>query len=87
MPRKKSKNRLNGPQKSGELDVRTDASLAAASSSDTVITNLAADDSLANQNKLKLLQEMFDQKLDPDVVQMVFQECNFNGLLILFSII
>lgn len=84
MPRKKSKNRLNGPQKSGELDVRTDASLAA--SSDTVITNLAADHHLADQNKLKLLQEMFDQKLDPDVVQMVFQECNFNGLLILFSI-
>ena len=85
MPRKKSKNRYNGPQKSGELDLRTDASLAA--SSDTVITNLAADDNLADQNKLKLLQEMFDQRLDPDVVQMVFQECNFNGLLILFSII
>ncbi len=55
------------------------------SNEDTVITNLAAnDDNVSAMDKLKVLQEMFSDRIEPDVVHDVFQEYAFNGIHISF---
>jgi hypothetical protein len=48
---------------------------------DTVITNLCAtDDNVSPLDKLKVLQEMFNDRIEADVVHDVFQECSYNGI-------
>ncbi len=50
------------------------------SSEDTVISNLAANDyNSTPMERLKILQEMFANRLDPDIIEDVFQNCAGNG--------
>ena len=49
--------------------------------SGTVISNLAANENNSTQMEcLKQLQEMFADRIEPDLIHDVFQECAGNGL-------
>ena len=54
----------------------------------TVISNLAANEDNSTQiDRLKSLQEMFANKIEPDLVRDVFHECAANGLSLILSFV